>query len=121
MKIPFDTNQNWIYCYTCYIEGYYTKDYKLLNIFCRICKNNDPNNIVHYPSKIVDAKTPSIQEHKQPNYDVSNNQNWFNIINHLSQDQIVKIGVVIVMDNKIKLIHITNVVIIIIMDFDKMT
>lgn len=32
-----------------------------------------------------------------------------------------KIGVVIVMDNKIKLIDITDVVIIIIMDFDKMT
>ncbi len=72
MKVPFDTYQNWIYCYNCYNEGYYTKDYKLLN--CRICKNNDHNNIVHYPSKIVDVKTPIIQEHKQPNYDVSNNQ-----------------------------------------------
>jgi hypothetical protein len=33
----------------------------------------------------------------------------------------VKVGVVIVMDNKIKLIDISNMVIIIIMDFDKMT
>jgi hypothetical protein len=113
MKVPFDTYQNWIYCYICYNERYYTKDYKLLHIFCQICKNNDHNNIVHYPSKIVVAK--------QLNYDVSNNQNWFNIINHISEDQMAKIGVVIVMDNKIKLIDITDVVIIIIMDFDKMT
>jgi hypothetical protein len=121
MKVPFDTYQNWIYCYNCYNEGYHTKDYKLLNIFCQICKNNDHNNIVHYPINIVVAKTPIIQEHKQLNYDVSNNQNWFNIINHISQDQMVKIGVVIVMDSKIKLSDITNMVIIIIMDFDKMT
>ncbi len=67
------------------------------------------------------AKTPIIQEHKQLNYDVSNNQDWFNIINHIGQDQMVKISVVIVMDNKLKLIDIINMVIIMIMDFDKMT
>jgi hypothetical protein len=64
MKVPFDTYQNWIYCYNCYNEGYFTKNYKLLNNFCRICKNNDHNNIVHYPSKIVNAKALIIQEHK---------------------------------------------------------
>ncbi len=32
-----------VYCQICYNEGYLTKECKLLNKFCQICKQNDHN------------------------------------------------------------------------------
>jgi hypothetical protein len=78
-----------VYSQNCYNERHLTKECKLLNKFCQICKQNDhninqcPNKIVsrRCPSKeivlmhVVQAETPIMQKQKQlQKYNTPNNQ-----------------------------------------------
>ncbi len=83
----------------------------MLMKFCQICKSND-HNTDHCPSKVISGSCPSreivpvhvvqvevpvVQEEKQlQNYNVPNNQNQYIMINNIMQDQMDKIGIIII-------------------------
>jgi hypothetical protein len=89
IKYHSETIRRGVYYQNCYNEGHLTKECKLLNKFCQICKQND-HNIAKCPSKLVfgrcpskeiilmhviQLETPVVQEQKQPHeYNTPNNQ-----------------------------------------------
>jgi hypothetical protein len=79
MKDHFETYRRGVYYQKIYNKGHLTKECKLLNKFCQICKHND-HNIDQCPNKAmarrcllkeivpmhaVQAKALVVQQHKQ--------------------------------------------------------
>ncbi len=56
-KDHFETIRRGVYCQNCYNEGHLTKECKLLNKFCQICKQND-HNINRCPNKAMSRRCP---------------------------------------------------------------
>ncbi len=56
-KVQFDTTKKGVYCQNCYNEGQFTKECKLLNKLCQICKSNE-HNTNHCPNKVVSGRCP---------------------------------------------------------------
>ncbi len=46
-----------MYCQNCYNEGPLTKECKLLNKFCQLCKQND-YNVDECPNKVMFGRCP---------------------------------------------------------------
>jgi len=57
-KVDFDTIRRRVYCQNCFNESHFTKEYKLLIKFYKICKTRD-HNTDQYPSKVVSGSCPS--------------------------------------------------------------